>query len=111
LIAAARSDPVIYRILMIDHYHAPDPDEGAYQLRETFPTLDAAVARAEEIMDQELRDHAEAGMNPAQIISAWRAFGETPIVITPIGEPRAAWSAQPYAEANAARFVVSRQPL
>jgi hypothetical protein len=96
---------VTYRILMIDTYHAPDPEEGSYLSADTFPSLEAAVAAAERSMDAQLRDHAEPGMDAARIMSTWKSWGDTPIVITPLGEAQATWSAQDYAEANVARFL------
>ena len=79
----------MYRIRVWDNFHYQDEDE-AYWLREEFATEEAAVERAKAIVYESCKD---VKFDLAQYL----IFGEDPLVISPPGIPRVAFSGREYA--------------
>lgn len=91
-----------YRIVVYDNYHYQDPDE-TYTLK-GFETLEAALAKAREIVDASLRDVAEPGRSAEEIFASYRMFGDDPQVVGPPGTT-IDFSAWDYAQSRSADFV------
>ena len=79
-----------YRVRVWDNFHYMEEEE-AYDLAETFPTAEAAIAAAKGIVE---RSCAEVDYD----YSTYTGFGEDPGVIAPPGAERVDFSAWNYAQ-------------
>jgi hypothetical protein len=95
-----------YRIVILDNYHAMDPDYEYYE-KDTYETYEAALTRAKQITDQSLREHAEPGMPADTIVGNWASWGETPLIVgRGEGDPEDRFSARAYAKTRARLYVI-----
>jgi hypothetical protein len=81
----------VYRIRVWDNFHYQD-DEEAYDLPETFEHETLAIARAKAIVEESCGAHGYD-------FALYCMFGEDPLVLSPEGKPRVAFSGRSYAEA------------
>jgi hypothetical protein len=80
-----------FRVLVDDNFHYMD-EEHRYQHGE-FLTFEAAVAAAQQIVDEYLASAYESGMTARELFESYMAFGEDPFILSPDikGVPFSAW--------------------
>lgn len=98
-----RTMPDRYHVIVRDNYHYQDEDE-AYVIT-GFETEADAMAKCQEIVEQDLVSNAEPGRTAEDIFGYYKMFGEDPSIISPKDKPSAAFSGWAYAKEHAHRFV------
>ena len=79
-----------YKVFVDDNFHYMDPDER-YHLGE-FESLDAAVAKCKEIVDEFLSANYEPDMTADRLYTLYQHFGEDPFIVgDESGVPFSAW--------------------
>ena len=98
-----------FKVIVADNYHYQDESES-YEYG-AYPTLDAAIEVAKQIVDRDLADSFKPGMKADELFARYRGFGEDPYIrhpsitgMTPL--PFSAWT---YAEQRSAE-VCARKP-
>jgi hypothetical protein len=98
-----------YVVMVDDNFHLMDKD--ARWRDSAHASADVAVARCKAIVDEWLEhavENAPEPMTAAELLEAYRTFGEDPFVVAPPGAERVAFSAWDYAAARAQRHAGSR---
>lgn len=68
-----------YRVFVDDNAHYMD-EEDRYELG-SFPTAEAAIEAARQIVDSYLISTFRAGMTSEQLFSSYTSFGEDPFIV------------------------------
>lgn len=82
----------VYRLKVFDNFHYADESE-AY-VTGCYLTPDGAVAAAKGMVDHSLAEAYKPGMSPEDLLRAYQAYGDDPVVQ---GDPAVAFSAWTYA--------------
>ena len=97
-----------YRVLVDDNFHYMDEDER-YE-HGTYPTLEAATAAAQAIVDDFLLASRQPGMSAGELFDMYTAFGEDPFIITPDQQGRVLFSAWDYARRRCEELCAGTRP-
>ncbi len=85
---------VHYRVIVADNFHYME-SETSYE-RGTFDTLEAAIGACREIVDLDLRNIHEPGMNAAELFTRYQHFGDDPFIVPLDGTDPAATATTPF---------------
>ena len=88
---------VSYKVFVDDNFHYMDVEER-YALGE-FESLDIAIAKCKQIVDQFLADSYEPNITASELYLHYTSFGEDPFIIGPKSQcdPKRLFSAWDYA--------------
>jgi hypothetical protein len=97
--------PARFTVFVDDNFHYMDPTER-YREGE-FDTYAAAVAACQAIVDDFLTEHHRPGMSAAELLTAYKTYGEDPFVVPrpPDGPSFSAWG---YAEKRCGAMCAAR---
>ena len=97
-----------YRALVDDNFHYMDEDKR-YE-RGTYPTLEAATAVRQAIVDAFLLSSGQPGMSAGELFDLYTGFGEDPIIIAPDQQGHVLFSAWDYARRRREELCAGAQP-
>ena len=75
----------MFRVLVDDNFHYMDESER-YTLG-TYATLEAAIAAAQAVVDDFLREGLKPGITAAELYRGYMAMGEDPFIAPADGRP------------------------
>ena len=84
-----------YLLYVDDNFHYMDESER--YLSGTFDTVEAALTKARQIVDECLESAYEPGMTAAQLYHSYVGFGEDPFIVCEGDLPQVKFSAWDYA--------------
>ncbi|WP_234641670.1 hypothetical protein [Delftia tsuruhatensis] len=99
-----------YKVFVDDGYALMD--ESKRYPAGVFDSYKAAVAAAEAIVDEFLLSSYRPGMQPEELLAAYRGYGEDPFIVStdPDGMDDPIFSARAYAAQSCAEICAGQRP-
>ena len=83
-----------YTVMVDDNFHYMDED--CRYKHGDFATYERAVAACKKIVDEELQDMLDQGVEPEKLSATWSMFGSDPFILGDIAEGSRRFSARDY---------------